>query len=873
MPRTTPCTLLGVLCLLVSTANGMADDSADLTISSQECSVTLSVAAKGAVISLVNKRTGREMIAKQESPELFLLRFSQRDKRPSKTFYLSSRNARSVHVRQEKSDGEVTGFIEFSEIDGRPIHVECTVTATPNDRFLRWRLRASFPDNLMLQSVRFPMIVFKTPLGGEATDAFVAGATKGGLYPAPSKWKSGRRVAFRQPGSMAAQFACYYDTDGGVQTMALDAQGTPKTLSATRTAEGLAIAWTRPCYQASDFKQTYDIGVTTFQAVGDNTSTDWRDAADIYKRWAVQQAWCRRTLKQRDDLPTWLREGPAMVRFNRTWLRRPPTIESWLTEYWKKQFPDNTPLVIAYWGWEKVDTWITPDYFPVYPSDAEFRHLTAVGRTIGGHSFLWPSGYHYTLTYKKQPNGHFAWDDRERFDAVARSHAICDRDGQVILRKPSWLRGGQTATMCPGDPWTIDWLNRAAIEMARRGVELVQIDQVVGGAFPDCYSLKHGHFPGSGIWKTEVFRKQLQSMLAACRKLQPDAVVCFEEPNEHFIQQVGIQDYRDWEVMRRSNVEPASVFNYLYHEYLPTFQSNPRRGDTLMAAHCLVTGQIPHLVPSARIGPSALLENGTFEEWVGSAPTGWTKVSGYQGRLYDGDAIHDRSHQHSGQYSLRLENTQPKQIVQVSQNIHVGNTFHPGQAYRMSAWLKSDGTTQPNALLVGAFTSDMKHLKSWRIAVPQSKSEWVEGRIDFKLPEGTQLLRIMLHITGPARIWIDDMALLKTHVDGPAVEVPCPDAPSDHALMHAWVRLFHGEGRPYLLHGTMLHPPPLKTSKQAVTGRSFPTILHNAFRASDGSRATVLVNWTTSPQTGQLDWNGKKVTITLKPQEIKLLRE
>ena len=46
------------------------------------------------------------------------------------------------------------------------------------------------------------------------------------------------------------------------------------------------------------------------------------------------------------------------------------------TNYWKKQFPD-APLITAYWGWEKIANWVTPDYFPLFPSDDQFTKLVA----------------------------------------------------------------------------------------------------------------------------------------------------------------------------------------------------------------------------------------------------------------------------------------------------------------------------------------------------------------------------------------------------------------------------------------------------------------------------------------------------------------
>lgn len=862
--------VLAGLGLYLSTVAVHAADQ--VTVENGRLSVTLSAKANGAAVSLRDLVTGRDLLAQPSEPQLFQLELSHRDDPTGKRLTLSSRDARKVVLRRLFTGARTTGRAEFSDFAGRSGHVVCTVTATPDDPMLRWRIEASLPEGLVLERVRFPLLTFRTPLAAQATDAVVLGATKGGVYRQPSTWKPGRSVSATQPGSLTAQFACYYDNDGGLMTAALDTRGYPKEVVASRTGEGLSLAWLHPCFSSGSYTLDYDVVQTTFHSDDPTTPADWRDAADLYKQWAVRQPWCERTFAAREVLPAWLKNGPAMVRFHRDWLARPELIETWLKTYWRGNFPKGTPLIIAYWGWEKVATWVTPDYFPVFPSDEKFQELARLGRSLGGHTFLWPSGYHYTVTYKKQPDGTFAWDDRARFDATARAHAVCGRDGKVIVSGRSWLHGGECATMCPGDPWTIDWMNKIAVGLVQRGADMVQVDQVVGGRFPACYSEAHGHAPGPGPWATDVFRKQLETMLQACRKIDPNAVVCFEEPNELFIQQAAVQDYRDWEVMRREDAEPASVFNYIYHEYLPTFQSNPQPGNRLQAAYCLVNGQIPHFVPSKHTGPGPLLEGGDFETWGLDAPTGWAKVDGYQGRAYTGEATHDEGQHHAGRFCLRLTNDGSGEIAQVSQNVSVSDNFQVGRTYRVSVWMRSEGLKQRNAIGLGAFTNQMKGTGSWRIPMPEEQGNWVRGEATFTLPNETQLLRIMLHLNGPGTVWIDDMTLEEVRADGSTLIVQRPDKPTDHALMRQWVELFHGEGRPYLLLGKMLHPPKLETPSFEFQKRRFAAILHNAFEASDGSKAVILVNVTDTPQTGRLTWGGQTSPITLQPWEVRLIR-
>jgi hypothetical protein len=835
--------------------------------------MTLGKPQMGAIGSLVDRATGHELIAKQAQPRLFTLAFRNADDINGERVYASNTDARDTQFDVETGDGRSMCRLRYEDLRGLGISCACTATVTAGEPAVRWTLSARFPASLVLEEVQFPYIVVRAPLVDGEDDAAVMGHTKGGIHRRPSKLKPNAALSASQPGTMAAQFGCYYTRTVGLYTAAYDNRGYPKRLVMRRTEEGLELHWGHYCLTSEPFQLGYDLAYASFSAAGRDRPTDWRHAADIYKAWAEKQPWCRRTYAERRDVPDWLKSGPAMVRFGRQWLADSPTIEKWLTEYWHRFFPDGPPLICAYWGWEKVDSWVTPDYFPVFPSDEEFTRIAQVNRRFNGHVFPWPSGYHYTRTYRARENGTFEWDDRERFDRVARPHAVHNRDGTLFLRKASWLRGGENACMCPGDPWTIDWLNDIAIELVKRGADMIQVDQVVGGSFPPCYSTSHDHPPGPGLWMTEVFRKQLRTMLRRCRQIDPQAIVCFEEPNEHFIQQAAIQDYRDWEVLHREPTrEPASVFNYIYHEYLPTFQSNPRPGDKLMAAYCLVNGQIPHFVPSQAIGPGPLLEDGDFEEWSGEGLVGWSKVDEYKGVVWRGSFSRDTVERHGGESSLRLENVAADDIVQVSQNVAMGPTFRGGGTYRLSAWMKSRGLAKPNNIALGTFTSEWQNTGSWHIPMPQDEAAgWVRGEATFTVPEGSKQLRIMLHVEGPGQVWVDDVQLEEVGEDGTTTPVMRPETPPEHDLMKQWIDLFSGAGRPYLLLGRMLHPPKLELATPEPVAHDFPPILHNAFRAPDGSEAVVLVNVTDDDQAGRLHWNGQAMPITLRPWEVQLI--
>ena len=315
------------------------------------------------------------------------------------------------------------------------------------------------------------------------------------------------------------------------------------------------------------------------------------------------------------------------------------------------------------------------------------------------------------------------------------------------------------------------------------------------------------------------------------------------------------------------------MFNYLYNEFLPTFQSNPRADDRVMAAYCLVNGQIPHMMPSPRNLAETVLSNGGFERSAkGDWFAGWDQVRSYQGRAWNGRAARDEAAKHSGASSLRVENGADDDIVQVSQNVAVtepGNGFAVGRTYRLSAWLKTGLLARPGAINFAFFGPQMKSLgTNGRLPFPAAQSDWSRATAEFTVPEGAGLMRIMIHLEGKARAWVDDMTLEEVLPDGMAREARYTGATAETQFMRRWVELYHGEGRPWLQFGRMLHPPKLTCATMTYRDRAMPAVLHNAFRASDGRDAVVLANATRMPQSAKLRWKGKEMRLELKPDEI-----
>ena len=592
-------------------------------VKSASLGVTLDEASNGAV-SRVVAADGFDFAAAGAREALFLLKMTRADA------YTNSVEASSAEAKGCTVEKTADGVrLVYGEIGLAVEKVVCTVRAAHGDVRLRWRIAVTPKPGWMLEETHYPRMTVVPTLGTDPSrTAVVGGGTTGGVVRNPAGYAKGKTVFFaRQPGSLAAQFVSLYDDSRLFFFGAEDGRGGTKALAVRRRKDGLLFSACRTGWDSDGKDFGYDFVVAALSGTAARPCS-WHDAADLYKTWAVKQRWCRTPLKFRDDLPRWIREAPAMVRFYRQNFDRPEGIREWFHGYWLKTFP-KIPLVAAMWGFEHGGTWVS-DYFPCHPSDEAFKSIVADLRANGGHAFPWPSGYHWTLMYDKRPDGSFAYDSRERFNAVAAPHAVWKRDGQIYNRIPSWLKGGHAAAMCGGDPWARNWFNReVALEFAKRGCEAVQADQIVGGAFPECWATNHPHAPGQGPWKVEVFREQLKTMRETMREAVPDAVVCYEEPCEVYNDLIGLQDYRDCNVKG----EWASVFNYLYHEYVPCFQSCIYSRDRRhWYAHMAVDGQIPLFAAPSGKDAAVTADAVAANDWYRRFMLNWVKTYHGEGR-------------------------------------------------------------------------------------------------------------------------------------------------------------------------------------------------------------------------------------------------
>jgi hypothetical protein len=294
----------------------------------------------------------------------------------------------------------------------------------------------------------------------------------------------------------------------------------------------------------------------------------------------------------------------------------------------------------------------------------------------------------------------------------------------------------------------------------------------------------------------------------------------------------------------------------------------------IILAHAIVSGEIPSFKPGQIQFPGdPVVENGSFESWS-DGPPGWriwrNRPQGPATAAPDADVFR------AGKSSLRFTGEQKGENIQVYQCIPVdGTVLRVGGTYRLRLAMKSAGVEGTAALNVEALDSPdwqvWKRLNTWQAGAP-ADGDWQEATVTFAIPEGSQILRLILLLNGKGRVWFDDLRLEKAHGDGTTNELVRQGNPV-FRLVQQWTRLAAAGAGKYLIQGTMLHPPPLQTGTTHVTVSANKAASLNVQMYALKSDHRTSVAHTSCPlaiAAGEGTWERKSLEITVVPGAAEL---
>ena len=199
----------------------------------------------------------------------------------------------------------------FSNATAYPtLVVQTLVCADPADgvELLQWSANVTGVVGVALQSFTFPIAA--QPLrfsdGSPSADFFLMGQSDSVLLAVSNT--TAYSLMSTYPGDVSVQLLARYDDISGLALYTADSGANVKRFSTDSVpSENYCVQSVHhipPEVTGVDLILPYTIAMTTFTG-------DWRDAADIYKAWAVKQWWAETLLADRTDVPPVLLSGGA----------------------------------------------------------------------------------------------------------------------------------------------------------------------------------------------------------------------------------------------------------------------------------------------------------------------------------------------------------------------------------------------------------------------------------------------------------------------------------------------------------------------------------------------------------------------------------
>ena len=562
---------------------------------------------------LIHKPSGKNLLAEPASPVLFSMLVSSPG---GGTNSIESQQARQTSFGTVPFAGGQRVQIGFSGFAKGNFRVRLEGKLYDTEPTIRWSVAVDGLEQQRLITFRFPCIVAVPQIGAPADDFIVAPALPGTIIenPARNMWLN-QSLAWPFPGQQSAQFFSYQNRTAGVYVASMDTVGYGRTLCIAKRSSGFLLyhEYQPPEKSLGRWASPYDVALGV-------TAGTWQQTADLYKRWAVQQPWCARTLAQRDDIPAFWKQGPCIHTVEvRTYDSRSnacngsyyPQLLEHLRSLREKI---GGPVVPMLAGWENHRRWTAGDYFPVFDAAHAGRVLGQL-RQDGFPPFFYLSGLYFTFNNEGVDGspvsgsaGHSAAFVIDRQTGQPKTDVLSERDG-------AWKR--HSYEFCPAAPGTRKFFRMVLDQLHALGVHIVQMDQATTGAGDACYSAAHGHEPGRGPYQAQAFHDLLGDMRRHGRSLCPDFLLMNEEVHEELIPYLDgfhTREYREGYWYRSApGARGIPLFTYLYHEYAIAYggegpSASKAKNPAVVREHAvnLVTGKTPAVSVWSR--PSAMAE-------------------------------------------------------------------------------------------------------------------------------------------------------------------------------------------------------------------------------------------------------------------------
>lgn len=523
----------------------------------------------GALTHIVHCVSGQDFVSNCEAEPLFSVTLTQpaghvADEVTAEEFRNSSITKTGV------------GRLELNFRDHATLPLTAQVLATAGaDGLVQLRIGVRNPAEQAIARIEFPRFIGAAVLGKDAQDdrlLLPLAYSDGSVIEAPGT-RNQKLIALYPEGAFT-QFAALYDSTAGLYLATHDADGHCKQLG-VRSVAGksmeLPLVHLLPEVPGRDVELPYSVVLGAFTG-------DWRDAADIYKRWAKQQPWCGKKLAERTDIPQFLKEGAGIIiggiqnakGYNEFLGANLERLSPLMNDYRKRT--GLAHMVFVPYGWENHGTWVGIHYFPAVPSSEVWEKANAALRTQADRTAMLTSGFWWVVKRKATSNGP-AFDDTAEYEQ-RKEMVIQNADGSAFTvdrydKTDDWR--GLSVKLCHGSATARATMLKIFLDAARLGTPLISFDQEIGGGqHQPCYSMTHGHPPGYGNWMWTDFRDLCAEILRQGKPIQPELGLFMEDCSEMAIPYMATYWSRQFGEVDHGGggARGVGLFSYLYHEYV-----------------------------------------------------------------------------------------------------------------------------------------------------------------------------------------------------------------------------------------------------------------------------------------------------------------
>ncbi len=515
-----------------------------LTLENDAVRVTLSE-VDGRILELFDKQRDRAYVKDDKSTPAFLVSAATEMQETEAVFSVVSMAAEGCTLHWDMPDATLTANIALLE-DGVSFQASLVNREKSHIRAFEYPIVGSLADYGKRGYLAHPYatgVLFQDPQS-------CLPATGGLRYaPYPESFSGA-----------SMQFCAYYEENaGGLYFAALDGDAHQKWFNAY-TQNGALVISHMTGYEEIGSEVTIEMPYEfhiRFMGPG-----GWREAAELYKPWALSQKWCRRGLaieRAEDQKADWLLEDVGYATFG---INAGADRTQWLDQY-------------------RLD--IGTKGFHILGPDWANTQQNFYNSVPGGLQDWLPTKFNQNnLENIRKGGDYYAPFEFDFLVGLDKSDAKKLMSHLQKFPSPTFSHDAYTFNMlCPADPFTVAFHRDKNVQMMKEAqMDAMYYDISANNLIKICLSDKHGHTPGGGHEITEgyqtVYQETQQALCAEAKKYVPLGT---EMMNETLLGELDYYQARAWaqpsstletwpfrQQMRKGTAQMIPLFDYVYHE-------------------------------------------------------------------------------------------------------------------------------------------------------------------------------------------------------------------------------------------------------------------------------------------------------------------